>query len=83
MQGAYSVVVAGATVLLLLAVLIARLRGRRRPGAGATGAVHELLNEDKRKAIEIILEERAEARDPEDKDGDLPQLENARRGSSR
>jgi hypothetical protein len=42
--------------------------------------VYELLNEDKRRAIEIILEERAEARDPEDKDGDLPQLENARRG---
>jgi hypothetical protein len=29
--------------------------------------------------IEIILEERAEARDPEDKDGDLPQLERPKR----
>jgi hypothetical protein len=46
------------------------------PGPGAAGAVYELLNEDKRKAIEIIVEQRAEARDPEDKDGDLPQLEN-------
>ena len=48
---------------------------RRGPGPGATGAVYDLLNEDKRKAVEIIVEERAEARDPEDKDGDLPQLE--------
>ena len=31
-----------------------------------------MLNEDKRRAIEIIVEEQAEARDPEDKDGDLP-----------
>jgi hypothetical protein len=50
--------------------------GRRthRPGAGAYGAVYDLLNEDKRKAIEIIVEQRAEARDPEDAEGDLPNL---------
>jgi hypothetical protein len=41
---------------------------RRGPGAGATGAVYDLLNEDKRKAVEIIVEERAAAHDPEDKD---------------
>ena len=34
-----------------------------------------MLNEDKRKAIEIVVEERAEARDPEDRDGNLPDLE--------
>jgi hypothetical protein len=38
--------------------------GRRKvsrggPGAGATGAIHDLLNEDKRRAIEIVVEERA------------------------
>jgi hypothetical protein len=48
---------------------------RGGPGPGASGAVYDLLNEDKRKAVEIIVEQRAEARDPEDKDGDLPQLE--------
>lgn len=37
-----------------------------------------MLNEDKRKAIEIIVEEKAEARDPETADGDLPQLESPR-----
>jgi hypothetical protein len=82
MQGALAIA-AGATVVLFIVVLITRLRGRGRPGAGASGAVYELLNEDKRKAIEIIVEERAEARDPEDKEGDLPQLESARRASRR
>lgn len=37
-------------------------------GAGASGAFHEMLSEDKRKAIEIILEEKAEARDAETAD---------------
>jgi hypothetical protein len=49
-----------------------RRLGQSRPGVGATGAVYELLMEDKRKAIEIIAEERAEERDPETADGDLP-----------
>jgi hypothetical protein len=44
-------------------------------GAGGAGAVYDMLNEDKRKAVEIIVEGRAEARDPEDKDGNLPDLE--------
>jgi hypothetical protein len=40
----------------------------RGPGSGATGAVYDMLNEDKRKAIEIIVEGRAEATDPEHAD---------------
>lgn len=43
----------------------------RGPGAGAAGAVHELLNEDKRKAIEIIVENRAAERDHEHADDDV------------
>jgi hypothetical protein len=54
-------------------------RGSSLPGAGAYGAVYDMLNEDKRKAIEIIVEEKAEARDPEDADGNLPELEDPRR----
>ena len=42
------------------------------------GAIYDLLNEDRRKALEIIVEQRAEARDPEDKDGNLPDLERPR-----
>lgn len=62
------------TILLMIA--FARLRKRRsRIGSGAAGAVYDMLQEDKRKAIEIVVEGRAEARDPEDKDGNLPDLE--------
>ena len=65
----------GAIVLLILA--IRKTQKQRRTGhigAGAAGIVYDYLNEDKRNAIEIIVEERAEARDPEDKDGNLPDL---------
>jgi len=55
-------------------------RVRRGPGPGAAGAVYELLNEDRRRALEIIVEERAEATDPESKDGNLPDLERPTRG---
>lgn len=79
MQLAYAQIVVGAIVVLFVGVLVVRLRGRGRPGSAASGAVYDLLNEDKRKAIEIIVEQRAEARDPEHKDGDLPQLENPKR----
>jgi hypothetical protein len=46
-------------------------RASRGPGPGAAGAVYDMLNEDKRKAIEIIVEGRAEATDPETAD-DIP-----------
>lgn len=68
-----------AILLLVLAVRRTRGRPRRRGGAGAIGSMYEFLNEEKRQAVEIILEERAGARDPEDRDGDLPQLENPTR----
>lgn len=38
------------------------------PGPGASGAIYDMLNEDRRKAIEIIVEGRAEAADPETAD---------------
>ncbi len=66
---------AAAVVLLIVAVWRTR-RQRRRGGIGSAsaGAIYDWLNEDKRNALEIIVEERAEARDPEDKDGNLPDL---------
>lgn len=64
-----------AVIMAVMVVWRAARRGRRRRvGAGAYGAVYDLLNEDKRKAVEIIVEERAEARDPEHADGNLPEL---------
>ena len=72
-------IASAAVSFLLLALVVAafwRLRRRRTSlGAGASGAIYDLLHEDKRKAVEIIVEERAAARDPEDADGNLPELE--------
>jgi hypothetical protein len=65
-------------VIVFVIVLTVRLRGRKRgdgrrvrsgPGPGATGAVYDMLHEDKRRAIELIVEGRAEATDPEQADG--------------
>jgi len=76
------------SVLVFVAIVFVRAKGGRRgsggrprrrgPGAGAAGAVYDLLNEDRRRALELIVEERAEATDPEHKDGNLPELEHRR-----
>jgi len=63
---------------LLGGLLWARPGRRRRVGAGAAGAVYDMLNEDRRRAIEIIVEEKAAACDPEDRDGNLPDLARGR-----
>ena len=54
-------------------------RGASGPGAAAVGAMYDLLNQDKRNAIELIVEDRAAARDPEDADGNLPDLQDPKR----
>jgi len=62
-------------LLMWLVVGAWRLRKRRvtiGPAAGA--AMNDLLDDQRRAAIEIILEERAAQRDPEDRDGNLPRL---------
>ena len=62
--------------LILLAIASWRVRHKRlRPGPGAAGSVYDFLNEDKRAALEVVVEERAAYHDPEDRDGNLPQLE--------
>jgi TRAP-type uncharacterized transport system fused permease subunit len=53
--------------------------GGSAPGPAAAGAIYDLLNQDKRNAIEIIVEEKAAARDPEDADGNLPDLQDPKR----
>ena len=55
-------------LLMVYAVVYKRLR-RGRVGSAAAGTVYDLLNEDRRKALEIIVEEKAAATDPETKDG--------------
>jgi hypothetical protein len=62
--------------LALIVILFFRLRRRRSHiGSGAAGAVYDMLNDEKRKAVEIVVEDRAAARDPENRDGNLPDLE--------
>ena len=79
-------VVWGVVLLVFMVVLVVSAFQKRRagghtsgPGPGAFGAVYDLLNQDKRNAIELIVEEKAGARDPEDADGNLPDLEAPKR----
>lgn len=77
-----NLVVASTWILILAAIafLFSRLRHRRTHiGPGAAGAVYEMLNQDKRNAIEIIVEQKAAEADPERADGDLPHLQHPRR----
>jgi hypothetical protein len=71
-----------AFVVVLVVIVSEKGRGGHRasgPGPGAYGAVYDLLNEEKRNAIELIVEDKAGARDPEDADGNLPDLEKPKR----
>ena len=75
-------VVIGIMWLLILWLVIGAWRLRRKRvtiGPGAAGAMYELLTDQRRAAIEIIVEERTGERDPEDKDGNLPDLESPRK----
>jgi len=62
---------------LAAVLLAAAFRARRRGTAsrGAIGAVWEMQSRDKRQALELIVENKAEARRPEHRDGNLPDLE--------
>ena len=71
MQGIASVVLALAVIALVLAISMKtrrRNRGIGRLGPGAIGTVYDMLNQDKRNAIELIVEERAEERTLEHED---------------
>ena len=71
-----------AVLCLLMTWLVVgawRLRHRRvTPGAAAGARMYEMLNDDRRAAVEVVLEERAAAKDPEHRDGNLPDLERPR-----
>jgi hypothetical protein len=76
LQGIVDLVLVGLlTALLIVAVRrVFTRRGRSGIGPAAVGSVYDMLNEDKRKAVELVIEERAEAVDPETADGNLPDL---------
>jgi hypothetical protein len=69
----YVAVVIALTMLWLI-VAAWRVRKRGRVGPGAAGAMHEMLSNDRRAAVEVVVEDRAAERDPEDRDGNLPDL---------
>ena len=69
-----SIIIGG--LMLWLAIAAWRLRKKRAaPGPAAVATMNELLSQDRRAAVQIILEERTGERDPEDRDGNLPELE--------
>lgn len=67
-------------LILLLFVGAWRLRKRRVTlGPAAAASMESLMDDQRRAALEIILEERAGEKDPEDRDGNLPDLAGAGR----
>jgi hypothetical protein len=65
--------------LAVLALLVVGFRSivNRRPhvGAGSAGTIYDWLNQDKRKAIEVVVDGQAERQDGEHAEGNLPELE--------
>jgi hypothetical protein len=61
-----------AIFLVIVGVSRYQNRGGRRSsasiGPAAAGTIYDFLNQDKRNAIELIVEEKAAARDPETAD---------------
>jgi len=51
---------------------------RRHIGSGAAGTIYDMLNEEKRNAIEVIVEDRAAERDEEHADDDVDRTEKGR-----
>ena len=71
--GVVDLVWSAAVFAFAAALVIAVFRKRRRgrvltSGPGAAGSIYDLLNQDKRNAVELIVEEKAEARDFEHAD---------------
>ena len=78
-SGRPAIAIIWAVVFVALMVLIYLARRTRRAGgsmtAGVAGAIWDLQTDQKRQALEIIVNKRAAAHDPEDADGNLPELD--------
>ena len=64
--------------LLLVVVILVTRRARKHGGsyrAGVVGAMYEWQTQDKQRALDIIVQGRAEARRPEYPDGNLPDMQ--------
>lgn len=59
----------GALALIVIAcVALAKRARRRKIGPAGVGAVYDMLSEERRNAVELIVENKAESRDPEHAD---------------
>ena len=66
-------------MMALAGVAFYRAKTRRRHiGSGAAGTIYDMLNEEKRNAIEVIVEDRAAERDEEHADDDVDRTEKGR-----
>jgi hypothetical protein len=66
-----------AVALLVVGAILVTRRARRHGGAlraGVVGALYEWQTKDKQRALDLIVEGKAEARRPEYPDGNLPDL---------
>jgi hypothetical protein len=73
----FTALYAGAAAVFLVLIVVSR-RARRHGGAftaGVAGAMYEWQNKDKQRALDVVVEGRAAANEPEHAEGDLPQLE--------
>ncbi|MEO8680651.1 MAG: hypothetical protein ABI665_16485 [Vicinamibacterales bacterium] len=60
-------------MMLLAGLVLYRLKARRgHVGAAASGTVYDWLNEEKRNAVEVIVEDKAAERDEEHADDTVP-----------
>ena len=74
-------VVTGLVVVLFLAIVVVSRRARKHGGSyrtGVVGAMYEMHNRDKQKALDVIVEGRAAETRPEYPDGNLPELESTK-----
>ena len=79
MNGGAIVLIAVWLLIIVMLVGIWKIRRKRIiVGPAAMGSMEELLDDRRRAAIQIIIEERTGERDPEDRDGNLPDLETPR-----
>ncbi len=73
----FGILWAAVPVVFLLLVLLSR-RARRHGGSlrsGVVGAMYEMQDRDKQRALDVIVEGKAAERHPEYPDGNLPELE--------
>jgi hypothetical protein len=64
-----------AVLALILMAFLSISHRRTRVGSASAGTIYDWLNQDKRKAIEIVVDGQAERQDGERAEGNLPELE--------